>query len=94
MSSGDSDTASYGCEGPYSGPDDVINMDPAKENCWNGYAAQAARCLEADYSLVAWTGIGVCGAPPIPGTALDIQLGGSRTLYGRALGNTRHDVPW
>lgn len=52
---GDSITCGYGNEGIWNV--DVFNT--AQENPWKAYAASCARALEADYHLVAWSGIGI-----------------------------------
>jgi lysophospholipase L1-like esterase len=52
---GDSITCGYGNEGLW----DVDSFDTAQENPWEAYAAQTARRLEADYTLICWSGIGI-----------------------------------
>jgi len=90
---GDSDTTSYGNEGEITDAIAVHTMDPAKQNAWNSYAAQAARCFDADCSMVCWTGIGVHGAEPIPGTELDVMNGGMRTVYNRSVAYASSQPP-
>lgn len=90
---GDSDTTSFGNEGEPTGADDIDTMDPSKQNCWNSYAAQAARCFDVDYHQVCWTGVGVVHGAPIPGTSLDVIQRGMRTVYPRALANSESNQP-
>lgn len=52
---GDSITCGYGIEGRWNV--DVFNT--SQENPWKAYAATTARALDADYHLVAWSGIGI-----------------------------------
>jgi len=84
---GDSDTTSFGNEGPHSDVSAIQSMDASKQNAWNSYAAQAARCFDADYSLVAWTGTGVISAPPIPGSNPSVISRGMRAIFNRSVAN-------
>lgn len=52
---GDSITCGYGIEG-------VVNVDSfttAQENPWNAYGCRIARTLDADFSLISWSGNGI-----------------------------------
>ncbi|HKM05020.1 MAG TPA: GDSL-type esterase/lipase family protein [Lachnospiraceae bacterium] len=55
---GDSLTCGYGIEGTF----EVDVFNTAQENCWTAYAARCARAFDADYHLVAWSGIGIVSA--------------------------------
>lgn len=52
---GDSITCGYGNEGRL----DVDVFKTSQENPWLNYASKAARAVDADYNLVAWSGIGI-----------------------------------
>lgn len=52
---GDSITCGYGIEGVA----DVDTFTTAQENPWNAYACRIARALDADYSLISWSGNGI-----------------------------------
>ena len=52
---GDSITCGYGNEGRL----DVDHFTTAQENPYLAYASKTARCLDADYQLVSWSGIGI-----------------------------------
>ena len=52
---GDSITCGYGIEG-------IVDKDTfttAQENPWNAYGCRMARALDADFSLIAWSGNGI-----------------------------------
>ena len=52
---GDSITCGYGIEG-------IVEKDTfttAQENPWNAYACRVARALDADFSLISWSGNGI-----------------------------------
>lgn len=55
---GDSITCGYGIEGTF----EVDIFNTTQENCWIAFAARCARALDADYHLVAWSGIGTISA--------------------------------
>lgn len=52
---GDSITCGYGIEGVV----DVDTFTTAQENPWNAYACRVARALDADFSLISWSGNGI-----------------------------------
>ena len=52
---GDSITCGYGIEGVV----DVDTFTTAQENPWNAYACRVARTLDADFSLISWSGNGI-----------------------------------
>ena len=52
---GDSITCGYGIEGVV----DVDNFTTAQENPWNAYGCRIARALDADFSLISWSGNGI-----------------------------------
>ena len=52
---GDSITCGYGIEGVV----DVDTFTTAQENPWNAYGCRVARALDADFSLISWSGNGI-----------------------------------
>lgn len=52
---GDSITCGYGIEGVV----DVDTFTTAQENPWNAYACRIARMLDAEFSLISWSGNGI-----------------------------------
>lgn len=52
---GDSITCGYGIEGVV----DVDTFTTAQENPWNAYGCRIARALDADFSLISWSGNGI-----------------------------------
>ncbi len=52
---GDSITCGYGIEGVV----DVDTFTTAQENPWNAYGCRIARSLDADFSLISWSGNGI-----------------------------------
>lgn len=52
---GDSITCGYGIEGVV----DVDNFTTSQENPWNAYGCRVARTLDADFSLISWSGNGI-----------------------------------
>lgn len=52
---GDSITCGYGIEGIV----DVDTFTTAQENPWNAYGCRVARALDAEFSLISWSGNGI-----------------------------------
>lgn len=52
---GDSITCGYGIEGVL----DVDTFTTAQENPWNAYGCRIARALDAEFSLISWSGNGI-----------------------------------
>jgi len=52
---GDSITCGYGIEGIV----DVDTFTTAQENPWNSYGCRIARALDAEFSLISWSGNGI-----------------------------------
>ena len=52
---GDSITCGYGIEGVV----DVDTFTTAQENPWNAYGCRVARALDAEFSLISWSGNGI-----------------------------------
>ena len=52
---GDSITCGYGIEGVV----DVDTFNTAQENPWNAYGCRIARALNAEFSLISWSGNGI-----------------------------------
>lgn len=52
---GDSITCGYGIEGVV----DADTFNTAQENPWNAYGCRVARALDADFSLISWSGNGI-----------------------------------
>ena len=52
---GDSITCGYGIEGIV----DVDTFTTAQENPWNAYGCRIARALDAEFSLISWSGNGI-----------------------------------
>lgn len=52
---GDSITCGYGIEGVV----DVDTFTTYQENPWNAYGCRVARALDADFSLISWSGNGI-----------------------------------
>lgn len=52
---GDSITCGYGIEGVV----DVDTFTTAQENPWNAYGCRIARALDAEFSLISWSGNGI-----------------------------------
>lgn len=52
---GDSITCGYGIEGIV----DVDTFTTTQENPWNAYGCRIARALDADFSLISWSGNGI-----------------------------------
>jgi len=86
---GDSETAGYGNLGPSEPADQpswlsCLRMDPADQDAMRSWPAFASQQLGADFSLVAWSGIGAIWNAPAGGCSTRRPM---REVYPRLIGS-------